>query len=213
MMATSMVKDIETSASPIHGQPDSPAIYGTFEPVPTAQTLGKLLTLAVKSAKLPLSKYDEEISRIEESAARGLPDDPTTDMEPSWERSWKKFKFRFMMNNSKNSLGRMMISLGSVGGKSAVSVSCGWKARRELTRVLLASVLFRRDHKGELPGSLSHLVPNYLSRVPIDPFDGKSMRFNAQTKVTYCIGQDLIDNGGDISTKAFIPKDIGISLR
>jgi len=55
-----------------------------------------------------------------------------------------------------------------------------------------------RAAKGELPESLSELVPAYLDSVPKDPFDGAEMRFRRLEKgyVVYSIGEDLSDDGG-----------------
>src|SRR5205085_1962188 len=41
--------------------------------------------------------------------------------------------------------------------------------------VLLASERYRRAH-GRWPQRLNDLVPGYLSKVPLDPFDGRPLR-------------------------------------
>jgi hypothetical protein len=42
------------------------------------------------------------------------------------------------------------------------------------------------------------LVPNYLESVPIDPFDGKELRYKKLESgyVVYSIGENLSDDGG-----------------
>jgi hypothetical protein len=47
-----------------------------------------------------------------------------------------------------------------------------------------------------LPESLSELVPKYLPKVPIDPFDGKPLRYSKEKGIIYCVGKDLKDSGG-----------------
>jgi ABC-type transport system involved in multi-copper enzyme maturation permease subunit len=74
----------------------------------------------------------------------------------------------------------------------------------------LASVAvekFRLRHAGELPRSLSELVPDFLPALPIDPFDGKPMRYKIRGSspvakgstggyCIYSIGSNGIDDQG-----------------
>jgi hypothetical protein len=53
-----------------------------------------------------------------------------------------------------------------------------------------------KEEKGHLPDSLSELVPKYLPQVPIDPFDGKPLRYSKEKGIIYCVGRDLKDSGG-----------------
>ena len=63
------------------------------------------------------------------------------------------------------------------------------------TRVLIALKAFKVQ-KGRLPETLDELVPEYLDAVPLDDFDGKPLRYNAEKKVIYSVGKDLRDDGG-----------------
>jgi hypothetical protein len=56
---------------------------------------------------------------------------------------------------------------------------------------------FRLAH-GRLPENLNELVPQFLSTVPVDPFDGQPLRYHHLTKgyVIYSVGQDGHDDGG-----------------
>jgi hypothetical protein len=75
---------------------------------------------------------------------------------------------------------------------------------------------------GRWPGSLGELVPTYLNAVPVDPFDGKPLRFQrlADGLVIYSVGKDRVDDGGDIRPHpdpdpmrgATEPKDYGSQL-
>jgi hypothetical protein len=67
-------------------------------------------------------------------------------------------------------------------------------------RVSIAAVAverFRVAH-GQLPQSLNDLVPQFLSAVPADPFDGKPLRYHRLAKgyVIYSVGADGQDDGG-----------------
>jgi len=53
-----------------------------------------------------------------------------------------------------------------------------------------------KEEKGHLPDSLSELVPKYLPKVPINPFDGKPLRYSKEKGIIYCVGRDLKDSGG-----------------
>jgi hypothetical protein len=81
----------------------------------------------------------------------------------------------------------------------------------------LAAERFRRD-QGRFPASLDELVvANLLAAVPADPFDGNPLRFRqlADGLVIYSVGQDLIDDGGEISSNPTNPrflKDVGVRL-
>ncbi|MHC4813294.1 MAG: hypothetical protein ACYTGW_19865 [Planctomycetota bacterium] len=49
---------------------------------------------------------------------------------------------------------------------------------------------------GELPGQLTELVPDFLNKVPTDPFDGGSLRYSRDKKIVYSVGEDQKDTGG-----------------
>ena len=51
---------------------------------------------------------------------------------------------------------------------------------------------------GKLPQQLDELVPQYLEKAPLDPFDGQPIRYHPGTPgyVLYSIGEDGHDNGG-----------------
>jgi hypothetical protein len=60
-----------------------------------------------------------------------------------------------------------------------------------------------RLKNGKLPESLSNLVPEFLESVPLDPFDGKELRYKKLDSgfVVYSIDKDLIDDGGQEEPK------------
>ena len=59
--------------------------------------------------------------------------------------------------------------------------------------------LYQKSHNGTLPESLDALCPDILSKVPIDPFSGKPMRY-ARTEEdgwkVWSVGFNRIDDGG-----------------
>ena len=66
-----------------------------------------------------------------------------------------------------------------------------------LVQTALAIEQFRSAN-GKVPNTLSDLVPQFLSAIPKDLFDGQSLRYHRLEKgyVVYSIGSDGEDNGG-----------------
>jgi hypothetical protein len=72
-----------------------------------------------------------------------------------------------------------------------------YAANLRLATTALAVERFRLAH-GKLPEKLDELVPQFLSAVPLDPFDGQPLRYHRLNKgyVIYSIGDDCHDDGG-----------------
>jgi hypothetical protein len=83
-------------------------------------------------------------------------------------------------------------------------------ARIRTTQTAIAIERFRLAHNN-LPADLNELVPTYLASMPLDPFDGKPLRFKRLSSgyVVYSIGTDLRDDGGNEgdTKKQSSPKD------
>lgn len=63
------------------------------------------------------------------------------------------------------------------------------------TQALIGIKAYKNDTKN-YPAMLSELAPNYLSSVPQDSFDGKLLKYFAEEKIVYSVGQDMQDSGG-----------------
>ncbi|MGQ9520638.1 MAG: hypothetical protein ACUVTP_11225 [Candidatus Fervidibacter sp.] len=70
-------------------------------------------------------------------------------------------------------------------------------ASQRLAIVACALRLYKQEH-GRCPETLQALVPKYLPTVPVDPFDGKVLRYQRIGKgfKVWSIGEDLEDDGG-----------------
>ncbi len=70
-------------------------------------------------------------------------------------------------------------------------------------KVLLALERYRLD-KSAWPATLGELTPKYLSSVPVDPHDGKALRYRSVKDgvIVYSVGPDGIDDGGNIDRAA-----------
>jgi hypothetical protein len=64
-----------------------------------------------------------------------------------------------------------------------------------VTSTLIALREFQEQH-GHPPESLADLVPEVMPSVPLDPFDGKPIRYVAEKGLLWLVGEDLIDQGG-----------------
>jgi hypothetical protein len=65
--------------------------------------------------------------------------------------------------------------------------------------VMLALERYRQA-TGKWPDSLHSLAPRWIAKVPVDPFDGKPVRYRRfeQGVIVYSVGMDEIDNGGEL---------------
>jgi hypothetical protein len=101
-----------------------------------------------------------------------------------------------------------LTSLGNSSRRKAASMRC--------LQVLLALEHYRRD-RGGCPEKLAELTPGLMKVVPLDPFDGKPLRYKkvADGVIVYSVGQDGIDNGGNIervTTGTTSGMDLGFQL-
>ncbi|HET7624458.1 MAG TPA: hypothetical protein VFM25_04275, partial [Verrucomicrobiae bacterium] len=70
---------------------------------------------------------------------------------------------------------------------------------------------WRLGHEGKIPDSLNDLIPSLVSAMPLDPFDGKPLRYKklAHGYIVYSIGPDLEDDGG----KEQPPRGVKVPLK
>lgn len=96
---------------------------------------------------------------------------------------------------SGNAIGDILFGMTESSLKSLVSRVSQENVDVTATRLLVALKIYRVRH-GQLPESLSELVPEFFPKVPIDDFDGKPFRYLADRKLIYSVGPDLKDSGG-----------------
>jgi hypothetical protein len=77
-----------------------------------------------------------------------------------------------------------------------------WVRSAGMNRAMQAALACERYRlaRGDWPESLASLVPEYLATVPLDPFDGKPIRYKRIPEgiKVWSIGEDMADNGGDV---------------
>ncbi len=81
-------------------------------------------------------------------------------------------------------------------GRAAIA-DLRYLAHLDLARTALAVERYRLT-TGRVPEHLEELVPQYLKQVPLDPFDGKPLRYKQMEPgyLLYTILEDGRDNGG-----------------
>lgn len=75
------------------------------------------------------------------------------------------------------------------------------------TQITFALKAFKNDTK-KYPATLEELVPKYLDVVPTDPFDGKLLKYSAEKKIIYSVGEDKQDDGGVMTDETKKTPDI-----
>ncbi len=74
-------------------------------------------------------------------------------------------------------------------------------------RVVVAAIALKRFQlkHGKWPETLGELIPEFLPSVPIDPYDGKPLKYHPNSDGTfllYSVGEDGKDDGGDPTNAA-----------
>lgn len=94
-----------------------------------------------------------------------------------------------------NAIGQMLHEMSFQPGIELRTRKCNDDVLNSATQTLIALKEFSQDN-GALPVALTQLVPTYLAAVPVDPYDGKAIKYSAEKKIIYSVGNDHVDNGG-----------------
>ncbi|HTB83402.1 MAG TPA: hypothetical protein VK742_07105 [Candidatus Sulfotelmatobacter sp.] len=89
---------------------------------------------------------------------------------------------------------------------STVNITLRIEAARRVVIVAIALKRYQLKH-GAWPQTLGELAPELFPTVPIDPYDGKPLRYHPNpdgTYLLYCVGEDGVDDGGDPSVPASV---------
>ncbi len=103
--------------------------------------------------------------------------------------------------------------------QTVVNAGMRAEARQNCVVVTIAAYRYRFQH-GTLPNSLTDfkdLIPGDASVKSlrlIDPFDGQSLRFKSDNDrvLIYSIGNNKVDEGGDIANERLLEGDLGYSV-
>ncbi len=94
-----------------------------------------------------------------------------------------------------NAVGKILHDISAIDLTSRIIKKCQEDVLIGATQVLIAIKAYK-NNTGNYPDSLTDLVPSYLSSVPRDPFDEQILKYSAEKKIVYSIGEDMQDSGG-----------------
>lgn len=110
-----------------------------------------------------------------------------------------------------NAIGIILRDVTSKSMSNLHNKKCQEDALVGATQTLFALKAFKNDTK-KYPDTLDELVPKYLDVVPTDPFDGKQLKYSAEKRIVYSVGEDKQDNGGVMTDEAKKTPDIVYSI-
>jgi hypothetical protein len=117
----------------------------------------------------------------------------------------------FKLILSGNAMGEVFIRLLMPAGEKFLSKKCRENVHVAATQTILALKCYNLKY-GALPQTFSNLIPEFLSAIPIDDFDGKPLRYSAEKKTIYSVGVDLIDSAGQETNSAKHSLDIPFKI-
>jgi hypothetical protein len=97
---------------------------------------------------------------------------------------------------------------GSAGSlASAIRRTMAAEGSKRVVITAIALKRFQLKH-GNFPEKISDLAPEFLAAVPLDPVDGKPLRYHANpdgTFLLYSVGENGVDDGGDATPAMPVP--------
>jgi hypothetical protein len=109
----------------------------------------------------------------------------------------------------------IMVALTAPSLKAYATALARGAATNDALAVAVAAEQYRRQH-GKLPETLEDLVPDFLDRVPEDPFaSGSPLRYSVSDGgiAVYSVGADGLDNGGESGDEQGLPPDFVVRIR
>jgi hypothetical protein len=119
--------------------------------------------------------------------------------QQSWVREWEK---------AQKAAGNELLLAFARVARSVTDSSVSLQSRLNSAIAALAVERYRlAEHAW--PANLESLVPVYLPRVPLDPYDGKPLRYRraAEYVLIYSVGPDQTDNHGALDRTGRAPQD------
>ncbi len=106
----------------------------------------------------------------------------------------KNFQKRLNMKDLNNIIGKILVSVAAPNTQLAEKLF-ETKALRIATQTNFALHAYKVE-KGKIANSIAELNPIYLKEIPLDPFDGKPLRYSKGKGFVYSVGKNLTDVGG-----------------
>lgn len=153
-----------------------------FKPNKTRKSFIDYYTLIIESA----GKYYNEMNLVEPPFS-------------ALNNQWAMVK-AFLRGNF---AGEIMMAVTIPDFNTVLERQCYTDFLVESSRLRLALLAYKLKN-GNTPETLKKLVPEYLTEIPADPFDGKPIRYNQEKNILYSVGKNIIDDGGDSKYFVFI---------
>ena len=152
-----------------------------FHPNRTRESFADLSRLLIANASHCWAEID---SRLRDSTWQA-------DWEIATESRWLRFR---------NPVGNILLSTMAVSPdflRMQAKTACLLAG----TRLTLACTVYKKKERN-WPETLHVLCPDYLTAVPIDPFDGQPFRYVRKRGIVYSVGEDLQDDGGSTALRS-----------
>ena len=94
-----------------------------------------------------------------------------------------------------NAIGKILYTMSGVSLGAALNKECQNDLISNVAQIEIALSQYKIDN-GQLPNTLSELTPQYLTSVPLDPFDHQPIRYSATKRILYSVGLKNQDLGG-----------------
>lgn len=123
-----------------------------------------------------------------------------------------KYEQKFEQHNATSITKLTLLATPQQQTEHIAKCMLGWRARNlkanhtmatsavaiEQLNILGIALSIYQKTKGTFPKDLEQLVPDYLPKIPLDPFNGKAIfyRTNADSAIIYSVGPNLEDDGG-----------------
>ena len=96
---------------------------------------------------------------------------------------------------TENAVGKILYDIANTSLATVFYRKCQEDFAVSSAQTLIAIKAYHND-RNSLPDSLAALVPEYLSKVPEDPFSGGELRHSKDKKIIYSVGLNMTDAGG-----------------
>ncbi len=160
---------------------------------------GDLEGLATTSAWSLFYRYDDEREYLEDYQA-------ILDQVPEAGENWRPFLVTTREISNRLSHAGLSRMLSGTMAYVALTNMERFPLTMTVRKLCITAIAIRRyqlDHANAAPSSLADLVPAYLSAVPLDPMDGKPLRYTTTGPgdyVLYSVGKDGVDDGGNAAS-------------
>lgn len=102
---------------------------------------------------------------------------------------------KFKLITRPNGVGKILYGLLMPALDAIIERKCRVECSVAATH-LVTTIMAYEKKNGKMPDKLDELVPDFITMVPMDPYDGKPFRYNASKRIVYSVGKDLEDSGG-----------------